>query len=73
VAIGCGGFVVGALFWPHGASWALGQALAEAFRDNAHHLRSAIAFGLTRCDALHTEPRVSPCTQVVMTRAERPC
>lgn len=53
VAIGCAvSLVVGALFWPRGAGQALGQALAEAFSDGAHYLRSAIGYGLTRCDAL---------------------
>ncbi len=52
VAIGCAvSLVAGMLFWPRGASPALGQALAEAFHDGAHYLHSAIAFGLTLGDA----------------------
>ncbi|MFL6074364.1 MAG: FUSC family protein [Mycobacteriales bacterium] len=42
---------VGALFWPRGAGSALGQALAESFADSARYLRSAVEYGLTRCDA----------------------
>ncbi|WP_345637995.1 FUSC family protein [Rugosimonospora acidiphila] len=52
VAIGCAvSLVAGALFWPRGAGSALGQALAEAFSDNARFLRDAVHYGLTRCDA----------------------
>ncbi|MEU3183363.1 FUSC family protein [Streptomyces sp. NPDC006923] len=53
VAIGCAvSLLAGALFWPRGAGSALGQALAEAFYESAHRLRAAIAYGVTRCDAL---------------------
>jgi Fusaric acid resistance protein-like len=43
--------VVGALFWPRGAGSALGHALAEGFSDSARYLRSAVEYGVTRCDA----------------------
>jgi uncharacterized membrane protein YccC len=43
--------VVGALFWPRGAAFALGHALAEGFSDSARYLRSAVEYGVTRCDA----------------------
>ncbi|MPY47615.1 FUSC family protein [Streptomyces acidicola] len=53
VAIGCAvSVLVGALFWPRGASSALGEALAEAFSCSARYLHSAIDSVLTRGDAL---------------------
>lgn len=52
VAIGCAvSIVIGALFWPRGASSVLGRALAEAFDGSARYLRGALAYGLTRGDA----------------------
>ncbi len=51
IAIGCVvSVVVGALFWPRGASAALGRALAEAYADSAHYLAATVAYGLGRCD-----------------------
>ncbi|MFF9507698.1 FUSC family protein [Streptomyces sp. NPDC014724] len=53
VAIGCVvSLLVGALFWPRGASPALHQALAEAFYRSARYLNSAVAFGVARRDQL---------------------
>jgi uncharacterized membrane protein YccC len=52
VVLGCGvSLVVGLLLWPRGAGAALGRALAEAYRDSAAYLASAVAFGIGRCDA----------------------
>ncbi|MEU8735344.1 FUSC family protein [Streptomyces tendae] len=59
MALGCAvSLAVGALFWPRGATAALGQALREALGTGAEYLRGAVEFGLTRCDA--TSPP-SPC------------
>ncbi|MFG2882597.1 FUSC family protein [Streptomyces sp. NPDC048297] len=53
VALGCAvSLVVGVLFWPRGATAALGQVLGEALGASAQYVRSAVAFGLTRCDSL---------------------
>lgn len=43
--------VVGLLFWPRGASAALGVALAEAYRSCATYLSRAVEFGMGRCDS----------------------
>jgi hypothetical protein len=52
VATGCAvSLVVGLLFWPRGAAWALGDSLARAYRDCASYLSAAVAFGMGRCDA----------------------
>ena len=51
VAIGCAvSLVVGALFWPRGAGSAFGEAAAEAYAESARYLRSAVTFGVVRCD-----------------------
>ena len=51
VAIGCAvSLVVGALFWPRGAGFALGQSIAEALTDSARYLSSAVDYGVSRCD-----------------------
>ena len=51
VAIGCAvSLVVGALFWPRGAASAFGEAAAEAYAESARYLRSAVTFGVVRCD-----------------------
>ena len=51
VAIGCAvSLVVGVLFWPRGAGSAFGQATAEAYAETAGYLRSAVMFGVARCD-----------------------
>jgi uncharacterized membrane protein YccC len=43
VAIGCAvSLVVGALFWPHGASSVVGDDLADAFRAGAEYLTEAV-------------------------------
>ncbi|MGP0048118.1 MAG: FUSC family protein [Solirubrobacteraceae bacterium] len=49
---------VGLLFWPRGAGAALGQALAQAYRDSARYLAGAVAYGVSCCDA--AGPRSSP-------------
>ncbi|MDX6658060.1 MAG: hypothetical protein QOH62_2853, partial [Solirubrobacteraceae bacterium] len=52
VALGCGvSLVVGLLFWPRGAAQQLAVAMAESYAAAAAYLRSAVAFGLHRCDA----------------------
>jgi uncharacterized membrane protein YccC len=51
VALGCAvSLGVGLLFWPRGASAALGTALADAYTKSARYLAGAVAFGLSRCD-----------------------
>ncbi|MGW0765777.1 FUSC family protein [Streptomyces sp. NPDC002676] len=53
VALGCAvSLVVGILFWPRGATAGLGRVLGDAVGDSAQYVRSAMAFGLTRCDSL---------------------
>jgi hypothetical protein len=42
---------VGLLFWPRGASVALGRALAEAYSSSARYLADAVAYGVGRCDS----------------------
>ncbi len=52
IALGCGiSLLVGLLFWPRGAGAALRQALADAYRQSADYLASAVDFGMVRCDA----------------------
>jgi uncharacterized membrane protein YccC len=51
IAIGCGvSLLVGLLFWPRGAGAALRRALADAYRESAAYLASAVDFGMRRCD-----------------------
>lgn len=51
IAIGCAvSLFVGALFWPRGAAAALRHALADAYRESARYLASAVDFGMRRCD-----------------------
>jgi uncharacterized membrane protein YccC len=51
IAIGCAvSLLVGLLFWPRGAGAALRRALADAYRDGAQYLSSAVDFGMLRCD-----------------------
>jgi uncharacterized membrane protein YccC len=51
VAIGAAvSVVVGFIFWPRGAAFALGHALSEAFDGSVQYLRRAVEFGVTRCD-----------------------
>jgi uncharacterized membrane protein YccC len=53
VAIGSAvSLVVGFLFWPRGAAPALGQAVAAALSESTHYLRSAVEYGVSRCDAV---------------------
>jgi uncharacterized membrane protein YccC len=48
VAIGSAvSLLVGLLLWPRGATYALRQALAEAYSDSAHYLRQAIEYGVS--------------------------
>jgi uncharacterized membrane protein YccC len=57
VAIGCGvSLVVGLLFWPRGASAALGRALCEAYALGSEYLLAAA----DTCTALGTTPLVDP-------------
>jgi uncharacterized membrane protein YccC len=47
VAIGCAvSLAVGLLFWPRGATSALGDALADAYAQTARYLRSAVTYGV---------------------------
>ncbi len=41
---------VGILFWPRGAAPAMRRAVADALTDSAHYLRSAVDYGVSRCD-----------------------
>ena len=65
VAIGCGvSLVVGVLFWPRGAGAALSRALSDAYTESADYLRSAVTFGMARCD-LNVLPVAAPNTQAL--------
>ncbi|HEY3872658.1 MAG TPA: FUSC family protein [Actinocrinis sp.] len=60
VAIGCAvSLVGGALFWPRGAAYSLGQSIAEALTDSARYLSSAVQYGVSRCDR-STAPAAGP-------------
>jgi uncharacterized membrane protein YccC len=41
--------VVGLLFWPRGATAALGRTLADAYRAGSHYLARTVEYGLARC------------------------
>ena len=65
VAIGCAvSLVVGVLFWPRGAGAALSRALSDAYVESATYLRSAVTFGMARCD-LSVPPVAPPNTQAL--------
>jgi uncharacterized membrane protein YccC len=52
VALGCAvSLVVGLLLWPRGASATLRQSIADAIDTSVGYLHSAVAYGLSRCDA----------------------
>ena len=69
IAIGCAvSVVVGALFWPRGASAALGRALAEAYADSAQYLAATVAYGLGRCDQ-GTPSRPAPTEEAIRSAA----
>ncbi|HEY7632594.1 MAG TPA: FUSC family protein [Thermoleophilaceae bacterium] len=52
VALGCAvSLAVGVLFWPRGASTALGRALGDAYTACANYLARAVEFGMGRCDS----------------------
>jgi uncharacterized membrane protein YccC len=56
VAIGCGvSIVVGVLFWPRGATAALGRALSDAFVASSGYLADAVS-RLTVSHAVDTQP-----------------
>ncbi|SEA50483.1 Uncharacterized membrane protein YccC [Leifsonia sp. 21MFCrub1.1] len=61
VALGCAvSLVVGALFWPRGASASLRSAVGDAYLTGIAYLRAAVEFGLARCDpatSRSAEPR----------------
>ena len=58
VALGCAvSLVVGLLFWPRGASAALGQALSEAYNDAASYLARAVGFGLAHGEDANDAPQ----------------
>ena len=70
VAIGCAvSLVVGVLFWPRGAASAFGEAAAEAYAESARYLRSAVTFGVVRCDR---QLRPSPVPREESLRAAAP-
>jgi uncharacterized membrane protein YccC len=50
--------VIGLLFWPRGASAALGRALSQAYADSAQYLAATVAYVVGRCDA--SGPPASP-------------
>jgi hypothetical protein len=51
IVLGCAvSLAVGVLFWPRGASDALGRALADAYIACALYLARAVEFGMGRCD-----------------------
>lgn len=57
VAIGCGvSIVVGLLFWPRGATAALGRALSDAFVQNSGYLADAVARLTTSIREVDTRP-----------------
>ena len=65
VAIGCAvSLVVGLLFWPRGAGAALSRALSDAYVESAAYLRSAVTFGMARCD-LSVPPVAPPNTEAL--------
>ena len=69
IAIGCAvSVVVGVLFWPRGASAALGRALAEAYADSAQYLAATVAYGLGRCDQ-GTPSRPAPTDEAIRSAA----
>ncbi|HEY3558380.1 MAG TPA: FUSC family protein [Kribbella sp.] len=50
IALGCAVSVaVGLLFWPRGASKAVGKALAEAYVDSAQYLVSVVGYAVSCC------------------------
>lgn len=57
IALGCAvSLLVGLLFWPRGAGAALRTALAEAYRDSADYLASAVDYGMLCCDLSAASP-----------------
>jgi uncharacterized membrane protein YccC len=57
VAIGCGvSIVVGLLFWPRGATAALGRALSDAFVQSSAYLADAVARLTTSAREVDTRP-----------------
>jgi hypothetical protein len=57
IALGCAvSLLVGLLFWPRGAGAALRTALAEAYRDSADYLASAVDYGMLCCDFSAASP-----------------
>ncbi len=57
VAIGCAvSLVVGLLFWPRGATAALGRALSDAFATNSGYLADAVDRLTTTSRAIDTRP-----------------
>ncbi|MBV9593488.1 MAG: FUSC family protein [Actinobacteria bacterium] len=59
IALGCAvSLAVGVLFWPRGASSALGQALAEAYSESGRYLQSAVDYGVAHCDEQAASPAV---------------
>ncbi|HWD79097.1 MAG TPA: FUSC family protein [Kribbella sp.] len=50
IALGCAvSIAVGLLFWPRGASKAVGKALAEAYVDSAQYLVSVVGYAVSCC------------------------
>ncbi len=60
VALGCVvSLVVGVLFWPRGASAALGRALSDAYADSAAFLRQALTASVTSLETGPTEDQAA--------------
>ncbi|MFI5695018.1 FUSC family protein [Kribbella sp. NPDC051586] len=50
IALGCAvSVLVGLLFWPRGASAAVGKALAEAYVDSVNYLVGAVGYAISCC------------------------
>jgi uncharacterized membrane protein YccC len=58
IALGCAvSLAVGLLFWPRGASTAVGKALAEAYVDSAQYLVSVVGYAVSCCGPGPTAPQ----------------
>jgi uncharacterized membrane protein YccC len=58
IALGCAvSLAVGLLFWPRGASTAVGKALAEAYVDSAQYLVSVVGYAVSCCGPEPTAPQ----------------
>ncbi|MDX6309737.1 MAG: hypothetical protein QOI06_2783 [Nocardioidaceae bacterium] len=70
VALGCAvSLLVGLLFWPRGATAALGRSVADAYRDSARYLADAVAFGMLTCEGGQRGPAAGPPVEAAMRAA----